>query len=70
MIDVTDRKDKCFAFISNQCTILTATECEKCKFYKPRGCEDWVRLNIQDRIIMVEPEEYARLKGARHEQNV
>lgn len=70
MIDVTDRKERCFALTLKQCTILTATECEQCKFYKPKGCEDWVRLNIQDRIIMVEPEEYERLKGVRHEQNV
>jgi hypothetical protein len=68
MIDITNSEDRCFAMALKQCTILIETNCANCKFYKPRDCEDWVRINLSDgRIILVEPEEYEKLKGARHE---
>jgi hypothetical protein len=63
MIDITLMDQKCFAMVSGRCTILTSTDCGNCKFYKPKDCEDWVRLELHDRIVVVEPEEYAKLKG-------
>ena len=70
MIDITERKEKCFALIQRRCTILQATECDNCKFYKPKGCEDWVRIDKSDRILLAEPEEYFMLKGDIYEQDV
>ena len=63
MIDITNREDRCFAMALKQCTILTETNCADCRFYKPIHCEDWIRLDLHDRIVLVEPEEYEKLKG-------
>lgn len=69
MIDITNITDPCFAFILKQCTILTETNCKNCKFYKPRECEDWIRIDMSDgRIILATPEEYEKLKGVRRHE--
>jgi predicted Fe-S protein YdhL (DUF1289 family) len=65
MIDITKQDQKCFAYVFEQCTILTETNCEGCKFYKPEGCDDWVRLEVGERVLIIEPEEYERFRGRR-----
>jgi len=40
------------------CLITTAwAEC-KCPFYKPKGCEDWIRVERDGQVWLVPPEEY------------
>ena len=65
MIDIKDCKDKCFALVFNQCKILTETNCENCSFYKPRRCEDWVRVVIDGRVMLYTPEEYEERRRER-----
>lgn len=44
------------------CGLLTryGKECgsAECPFYKPRGCKDWIRVEDEDGIIIIPPEEY------------
>lgn len=58
MINLKDSTDKCFALIFEQCTILTQTNCKGCKFYKPKNCEDWMRVQMGDEVYLYTPEEY------------
>ncbi len=58
MIDVTDRRIKCFAYEGGECTVLIKTECNNCKFYKPADCEDWIRIDEEDKVVVIPPEEY------------
>lgn len=60
MIDVSEIKETCFAKIFYQCTLLTKTDCNNCNFYKPKGCEDWVRLERDGRTVLLAPEEYEK----------
>lgn len=62
MIDITERSTRCFAEIMGQCVVLRKKECEGCKYYKPKECEDWVRVDKDDRIYLMTPEEYERRK--------
>ena len=32
----------------------------QCPFYKPVGCADWIRIEDQDGINLIPPEEYKR----------
>ena len=65
MIDITKQDQKCFALAFKQCTIMTETKCEGCKFYKPEGCDDWVRIDMKDRVLIIAPEEYEMFRGRR-----
>ena len=59
MIDITtDRHYKCFAYVGGGCTVLIRTNCEGCKFYKPEGGEDWVKIEQDGRVYIMPPEEY------------
>ncbi len=44
------------------CGLLTryGKECGSadCPFYKPKGCKDWIRVEDEDGIIIIPPEEY------------
>jgi hypothetical protein len=60
MIEISKCKDPCFAQMHNGCKVLT-TECEgkrKCPFFKPEGCEDWIRVERNGKVWLVPPEEY------------
>ena len=60
MIEISKCKDPCFASMHSGCKVLT-TECEgkdKCVFYKPEGCEDWMRVERNGKVWLVPPEEY------------
>lgn len=63
MIDITETNEKCFALWYDTCSILTDKTKEdcitQCPFYKPKGCEDWVRREVKERIWLIPPEEYA-----------
>lgn len=63
MINITDCEDKCFALWSGYCSILTdkiKDDCTpQCPFYKPQGCEDWIRRERHGQIWLITPEEYA-----------
>ena len=60
MVEISKCKEPCFAEMDMGCKILT-TECEgrdKCKFYKPKDCEDWIRAERGDEVWLIPPEEY------------
>ena len=60
MVEISKCKEKCFALTDAGCKILT-TKCEGreyCKWYKPKGCEDWVRSERGDEVWLIPPEEY------------
>jgi len=65
---VTDADGECFALtpqydFGNRCKAMAeGKESDKCgtyecPFYKPYGCEDWVRIEKDGEIIMYTPEE-------------
>lgn len=63
MVDITNHdNEKCFALWSGGCSILTSKTKEdctvSCPFYKPSGCEDWIRREDDGKIWMIPPEEY------------
>ena len=58
MINLKDCTDKCFALVFGQCTVLTKTDCDGCKFYKPKNCEDWVRVETEENTYLYTPDEY------------
>ena len=62
MIDITERPNKCYAEVMGQCVVLIRTECEGCRFYKPRDCEDWVRVDKDGKEYLMTPEEFERRK--------
>lgn len=60
MLNITEAKEPCFAQLKMGCKILT-TDCEgkaECPFYKPKGCEDWIRIEHNGQVWVVTPEEY------------
>ena len=58
MVDITDRGAKCYAMVYGQCTVLIRTNCTNCAFYKPEDCEDWVRVDKNNHIYLLDPDEY------------
>lgn len=65
MLDITEHEARCFAKIWDNCTVLIRTDCEGCKFYKPINCEDWIRIDREEGVYLIPPEEYdkKRRKG-------
>ena len=62
MVEITNIKEKCFARLHEGCSVLCELEPEcstACPFYKPAGCEDWVRREKGGQIWLIPPEEYA-----------
>lgn len=60
MVEISKCKEPCFASMNVGCKILT-TDCEgkdNCKFYKPKGCADWIRSERDGKIWLIPPEEY------------
>lgn len=60
MIKLDTIRTKCFAITDSGCR---ATSCacdgrESCPFYKPEGCEDWIRIEYNGEVWLVPPEEY------------
>lgn len=63
MVEISNIKEKCFAEFKSGCGVLSSSEYEcspQCPFYKPTGCEDWVRRETEDGIWLIPPEEYER----------
>ena len=60
MIDITNQEQKCYAKILGQCTVLIRTDCNNCPFYKPEDCEDWLRIEKNGRVFLMDPEEYEK----------
>lgn len=58
MLNINEVTDKCFADIFGQCVVLTETKCDGCKFYKPKDCEDWVRVDLGENTYLYDPDEY------------
>ena len=69
MINLKDCTEKCFGLGFDNCTCLTETQCEGCVFYKPKECEDWVRVEHEDGTYLYTPEEY-EIRRKNYEQNV
>lgn len=63
MVEITSIDEKCFAELKSGCGVLSRTDYKctpRCPFYKPKGCEDWIRREINNHIWIVPPEEYER----------
>lgn len=61
MVDIVNAKDNCFALSSVGCSVLSELRprCStQCPFYKPVGCEDWIKRKEGDHIWLIPPEEY------------
>lgn len=61
MIELSVINDKCFAELPRACSALSVTEphCDyRCAFYKPAGCEDWIRRETESGSYLIPPEEY------------
>lgn len=65
MVNITNSKEKCFAYRKTSrkttCTALAKMQkncSNKCRFFKPSGCEDWVRREVGNEIWLIPPEEY------------
>lgn len=60
MVEISNVKEPCFAQMNVGCKVLTC-DCigkDECPFYKPVGCEDWVRVEHDGEVWIVPPEEY------------
>lgn len=60
MVEISKIQDKCFAEMRGVCAVLAEYKsCDPtCSFYKPVGCEDWIRREIGEEIWLIPPEEY------------
>lgn len=58
MINIEDCTEKCYAMVFGVCTVLKDTDCDGCRFYKPEGCENWVKVKTFDGAYLYTPEEY------------
>lgn len=58
MVEISNCNEPCFALKKAGCKILTCECIGKCKFYKPVGCEDWIRSERGDEVWLIPPEEY------------
>ena len=60
-INLVHTKEPCFALEMHMCAILTEKDRHcgtwKCPFYKPSGCEDWIRIEDGYGINLIPPEE-------------
>lgn len=67
MVEISDCEERCFALWAGGCSILTSKTKEdctaRCPFYKPQGCEDWIRREDKDEIWLIPPEEYVNPVG-------
>lgn len=68
-VDLKQTRQTCHAYtLSGDCASMTSyhRECGsyRCPFYKPQGCKDWIRVEDEDGINLIPPEEYrcARMK--------
>lgn len=66
MIDIRFSTEPCFGFskwIGNHCTVLTEVKTcgARCPFYKPVGCENWIKRETEKEIWLIPPEEYAKI---------
>lgn len=64
--DKTDTSGRCFGATPFGCDVMEE-EHEKCgtyacPFYKPDGCQDWVRQEKGGKIYMIPPEETIKVK--------
>lgn len=62
MVEIAVVNDKCFALTERGCVCLDDdSQCGKCcPFYKPAGCEDWVKVEIDGEVWLIPPEENER----------
>lgn len=60
MVEISKCKEPCFAQLNVGCKVLTC-DCvgkDECPFYKPQGCNDWIRVENNGEVWIVPPEEY------------
>lgn len=74
-IDLKSASDPCFgiegAVGKKTCRILCGSELKcgsSCPFYKPEDCKDWVRVEDEEGISLVPPEEYYAIRRAAIEE--
>lgn len=61
-----DSDGQCYADGLFGCDAMSAYEVTcgtyRCPFYKPIGCEDWVKLESKDHVTLYPPEEYFKTR--------
>ena len=71
-IDLKTTEEPCFAKSRmGMCKLLTIMpeRCNyRCKFYKPNGCKDWIRVEDRQGVNLIPPEEFEKEIRRRHEQ--
>lgn len=65
LVKLFDESDgKCYAETLAECYALKDYEVGcgtyRCKFYKPRDCKDWIRLDTKNMVRLYEPDEIGR----------
>lgn len=61
MVNIKECEDRCFADFGCLCIAVKGKKekCDNtCDFYKPKGCEDWIRIKREGELWIVPPEEY------------
>lgn len=73
MVEITTLEEKCFAELKSGCGVLSRSDYKcspQCPFYKPTGCEDWIRREKDGQIWLIPPEEHERsIKNEQDLQN-
>ena len=64
MVEISHCEEKCYGLWGDgNCSVIDGANqacCSpQCVFYKPRGCEDWIRRETETEIWLIPPEEYA-----------
>lgn len=61
-IDLKEVTEPCRALMHDGCSVNTGLHKEcgtyRCPFYKPEGCGDWIRVEDEEGINLIPPEEY------------
>lgn len=62
-IRLEETRQICCAYsITVNCSALTIADEQcgscRCPFYKPSGCKDWIRIEDDDGVSLIPPEEY------------
>lgn len=69
-INLLETRQPCHAFrVTDACQSLKRDHKKcgsyRCPFYKPEGCKDWVRIEDEDGINLIPPEEYVAARKAK-----
>ena len=61
---------KCFAKVPDGCRAYTVECPGRCKWYKPKECKDWIRVERDGEAWLIPPEEYYVTTAEENLQNM